>query len=103
MSEEEWTIISADGGRKPNKGRGKKLPDLCAEYGITLILLSPSVHNRRAFDKMRTIVSVWDQIIAIAGDPLQRGKRFMLEPLNQENIGVGRITERLIHPRSPEV
>ena len=71
---------------------------LCAQNNITLILLSPSVHHRKAFDKMRTIISIWDRIVEIAEDPLQRGKRFMLEPLNQENIGVGRITERTIRP-----
>src|SRR4051794_7320785 len=69
FKDEGWTVISADGGRKPNKNRGKKLPQLCAECGITLILLSPAVHNRNSFDKTRTILSVWDQIVEIAADP----------------------------------
>jgi hypothetical protein len=94
IKDEGWTVISADGGRTPNKRRGKKLPRLCAENGITLILLSPAVHNRKAFDKTRTILSVWDQIVEIAVDPSLRGKRYMLEPLNPGNPGVGRLVER---------
>jgi len=84
---EDWTVISADGGRQPNKNRGKKLPCLCAEYGITLIILSPVVHARKAFDKARTIISVWEQIVDIATDPTKRGGRFMLEPLSQSAKG----------------
>jgi hypothetical protein len=100
IKDEGWTVISADGGRKPNKKRGKKLPHLCLEYGVTLILLSPAVHNRKVFDKTRTIISVWERIVEIAADPTKRGRRYMLEPLNQENPGIGRIVERPIHPRS---
>ncbi len=60
LKDEEWLVISADGGRQPNRRRGKKLPHLCAEYGITLIVLSPAVHQRKALDKARTILSAWD-------------------------------------------
>jgi hypothetical protein len=102
FKDEGWTVISADGGRRPNKNRGKKLPLLCAECGITLILLSPAVHNRKSFDKIRTIISVWDQILAIAADPSPRGKRYMLEPLNQDNPGVGRLVEKPVRRSSPE-
>jgi len=102
FKDEGWTVISADGGRTPNKNRGKKLPRLCAEYGVTLILLSPTVHNRKSFDKTRTIISVWDQIVEIAADPSKRGNRYMLEPLNQDNPGVGRLVERPIRPLPPQ-
>lgn len=96
IKDEGWTVISADGGRTPNKKRGKKLPQLCIEYGITLIILSPAVHNRKSFDKARTIISVWDQIL-IATDPSKRGKRYMLEPLSQKyqnNLAVGQLVEK---------
>ena len=66
FKDEGWTVVPADGGRKPNKNRGKKLPLLCVECGITLILLSPTVHNRKSFDKTRTIISVWDQILVVS-------------------------------------
>ena len=100
LKEEGWTIVSADGGKSPNKGRGKKLPHLCAEYGLTLIVLSPSVHMRKAVDKIRTISSVWDEIVTIAADPALKGKRYNLEPLNPENLGIGRLVERrVLRPR----
>lgn len=98
FKEECWTVISADGGRTPNKGRGRKLPQLCMEYGITLILLSPVVHNRKSFDKARTILSVWDRILEIAADRAHRGKRFMIEPRNPTNPGVGRMIEKSARP-----
>ena len=97
-----WTVVSADGGRSPNKRRGKKLPHLCAEYGITLIILSPAVHNRKAIDKARTILSVWDQIVKIAADPSLKGARYALEPLNPENLGIGRLIEKAPRPGPPE-
>lgn len=89
-----WTVISADGARTPNRNRGKKLPRLCVEYGVTLVLLSPKVHGRKSFDKVRTIISVWDRLVEIAADESCRGRRYMLEPLGIENLGVGRLTER---------
>jgi hypothetical protein len=102
FKDEGWTVISADAGRKPNKGRGRKLPLLCAECGITLILLSPVVHSRKSFDKLRTIISVWDQILEIAGDSSLCGKRYMIEPLNLGNPAVGRVVERLVRRSSSE-
>ncbi len=98
LKDEAWTVISADGARRPNRNRGRNLPRLCAEYGLTLIVLSPTVHNRKVFDKARTVISVWSQIVEIASDPKCDGKRYMLEPLNQENPGVGRLSERTIYP-----
>jgi PIN like domain len=100
LKDEGWTVISADGARKPNKNRGRKLPQLCAEYGLTLIVLSPVVHNRKVFDKARTILSVWTQIVEIAADVPGIGKRYMLEPLNRENAGVGRLYERIVRPKT---
>ena len=102
LKDQGWTVVTADGARKPNRRRGKKLPQLCAEYGITLIILSPAIHNRKALDKARTILSVWDQILRIAADPALIGKRYALEPLNSENLGIGRLVERAVRPLPPE-
>ena len=102
LKNEGWTIVSADGARKPNKNRGKKLPRLCAEFGITLIVLSPAVHGRKSFDKARTILSVWDQIVKIAADPSLTGNRYALEPLNQEDLAIGRLVAKMVRP-APKV
>jgi PIN like domain len=101
LKDEGWTVVSADGGRSPNKRRGKKLPHLCAEYGITLIILSPAVHRRKSLDKARTLLSVWDQIVKIAADPSLIGKRYALEPLSSENLGIGRLVEKVVRPPPP--
>lgn len=97
LKDEGWTIISADGAKRPNRRRGKKLPHLCAEFGLTLIVLSPSVHQRKVDDKIRTIASVWDEIVSIAADSALKGKRYNLEPLNPDNLGIGRLVERKVH------
>ena len=99
IRDQDWTVISADGGRTPNRGRGGKLPQLCADFGVTLIILSPRVHNRTAFDKTRTILSVWNRIVEVATDESCRGRRYMLEPTDPNNFGVGRVTERQSPPR----
>ena len=99
LKEQGWTVISADGARRPNKNRGKKLPRLCIENGITLVVLSPVVHRRKVFDKTRTILSVWDELFRIATTPEEKGKRYMLEPLNPYNEGVGKLSAR--PPRLP--
>jgi hypothetical protein len=75
---------------------------LCAEYGITLIILSPSVHARKSIDKARTILSVWDEIVEIAADPSRIGRRYALEPLNPENLGIGRLVEKVVRPPPAE-
>lgn len=83
-----WTIVSADGARRPNAGRGRKLPTLCGELGITLVTLSPTIHARGSFDRMRTILSVWDELIFVASDPSKLGRRYMLEPYGQNKLGL---------------
>ena len=100
IKDEDWTVISADGGRGPNKKRGAKLPRLCAENGVTLILLSPKVHERKVLDKTRTIISVWDRIVEIASDPACRGRRFMVESLGQQNLVLQRRASRTV-PHGP--
>jgi hypothetical protein len=54
LAPEGWTVITSDGGRRPNKKRGEKLPRLCARYAITHVLLSPTVHVRTSFEKLLT-------------------------------------------------
>ena len=95
------TIISADGGRQPNKNRGRKMTQLCVELGITPIVLSPSVHPRKVQYKAKTLLSVWDQVVAIGADPLARGNRYMIDPSDAENPEVGRITQRYVRRSAP--
>ena len=98
LATEGWTVITADGGRTPNRNRGEKLPRLFARLGVTHVLLSPAVHGRTSFEKILTILSVWYPLLEIAADPSQRGKRFFLEPLPSLERGRGRLKERPIPP-----
>jgi len=98
-----WLVISGDDGRKPNKNRGRKLPQLCVENRISLIVLSPAVHRRKKPNKLLTILSVWNEIIEILLNPVKCGNRYMIEPLEQgDDLNRGRITERYIRTQSPE-
>jgi len=98
LAPQGWTVIKADGGRTPNRKRGEKLPHLCARFGVTHVLLSPSVHNRTTLEKLLTIFSVWYPLLEIADDPGRRGRRYVLEPLPSSARGHGRLIEKEIPP-----
>lgn len=94
IASEGWTVITADGGRTPNKNRGQKLTHLCNFYEVTHIVLSPAVHGRVSFEKLLTILSVWYELLAIAADPARRGSRYSLEPVPSLQRGQGRLVLR---------
>lgn len=69
-----WLIITADLGKRSG---GERLPDICRELGIRHVLLSGKLHQRRQFDKMRAIITVWPALKeAHAACP---GARFKLQ------------------------
>jgi hypothetical protein len=96
IAREGWSVITIDGGRQPNKQRGEKLPRLCARFNLTHVILSPAVHQRTAFEKLLTLLSVWYELIDIADDPAMKGRRYALEPLNSGERGRGRLIPREI-------
>jgi hypothetical protein len=98
IARDGWTVITQDGGRTPNKLRGKKLPRLCAEYAVTHVILSPAICQRYAFEKFLTVLSVWYQLIDMADDPANRGNRYALEPAYSGMRGHGRLISRAIPP-----
>lgn len=86
VKDDGWTILAGDRGKK--SGKGKKLPDLCAQYGVTHVLLGPVVHDRPLFPKLLTILSVWHEVIDAANGP--RGLRFQIEPNGMKPSHCGR-------------
>lgn len=69
-----WLIVTADLGKRSGGGR---LPDICQKLGIRHVLLSGKLHQRRQFDKMRAIITVWPALKeAYTADP---GSRFKLQ------------------------
>lgn len=57
-------------------------------------MLSAAIQNRTAFEKLLTVLFVWYELIDIADDPAMKGNRYVLEPLNSNERGRGRLTTR---------
>ena len=73
LANEGWIVVSADRGKQCG---GAKLPQVCAEHGVTHVLLSNSVHELPQFEKMRAILSVWDQLCQLV--TADKGTRYRL-------------------------
>ena len=73
--EGRWVVITSDGGKKSN--RGGKLPRLCEENGITHVVMSPSLHSKRADEKVAALVMVWDRLMTLGNEV--PGTRFKLQ------------------------
>lgn len=72
VKDEGWIILTADRGRKARE----KLPNICAHYKITHIIMSKSVLALKQYQKANAIISVWEQIKACNNAP--KGTRFRL-------------------------
>ena len=70
-----WIVITADSGKGGRK-KGEKLPKLCDIYQVTHIVLTPRVHHQQIFDKTRSLIQVWDDLLKVPEAP--RGSRFSL-------------------------
>jgi hypothetical protein len=73
LAEEGWIVISAD---RAKRSGGPKLPYLCAQFGITHILLSGRIHKQPQFEKAVSVASVWNEIVAASSAP--KGSRYIL-------------------------
>jgi hypothetical protein len=69
-----WLILTSDRGSKSGR---MKLPAICQAYGITHILMGPSVLHLKQIDKARQIVTAWEEIKKCNEAP--RGTRFLLQ------------------------
>ena len=75
---EPWLVLTADMGKRSG---GKRLPDICRELGIRHVLISGKLHQKRQFDKMRAILTVWPDLrTAFDSKP---GSCFKLQQTNQ--------------------
>ena len=76
-AQDGWMLITADLARKAKgKGRENNLAMLCRVYKMTHIVLGPSIHRMKQFDKMRAIFTVWDDLKKAFR--AERGSRFVL-------------------------
>ena len=67
-----YIVITGDTG----KGSGAPLPYLLPRHQMTAIFFSGKIQQRRAFEKVRSIIYLWPDIMAIADDT--PGKRWKI-------------------------
>ena len=72
VKDEGWIILTGDKGRNSRE----KLPQICASYKITHIILSKAIHHQKQHQKAIAIVAVWEQIKDCNNAP--KGTRFRL-------------------------
>lgn len=75
---EPWLVLTADLGKRSG---GKRLPDICRELGIRHVLISGKLHQKKQFDKMRAILTVWPNLKAAFNS--KPGSRFKLQQTNK--------------------
>jgi hypothetical protein len=63
-----WTVITADRARRGSQ-QGGKLPSLCDQFGITHVLISSTLHQRKSDEKVAALVLVWPEILQLSNDP----------------------------------
>ena len=97
-SEEGWIVITSDGGRNPSKGG--KLPELCREHKITHVILSPTLHNKTAADKVAALLLVWNEIELLQKVP--PGSRFKLRYKHTKGVaGLRIVLEKVVETAKP--
>lgn len=69
-----WLIITADSGKRCG---GDRLPQICKTLGIRHVLLSGKLHQRRQFDKIRALMTVWPELKKASASAA--GSRFKLQ------------------------
>jgi len=68
IADEGWIIVTGDSG-KGGTGKGQKLPHLCTQLGVTHIMLSGKLQQKKGFEKVRAIISVWEEICELPAQP----------------------------------
>lgn len=98
VANEGWMIVTQDRGRK-GRSKGEPLPNLCHKLGITHVVLSRRIAQRKSADKVLTILSVWRELLGLFDEPV--GSRFALEPHSSKNpdATLGKLINRTPDPR----
>lgn len=60
-----WIIIGTDLGKK---NHGGKLPLISQRCLVSYVLMSPALHNKNTFDKIRALFAVWPDLLGVAAD-----------------------------------
>jgi hypothetical protein len=74
IAKKRWVVLTNDRAKQCG---GAKLPIICAENGITHILMSASIHDKKQFYKAAIILQLWDDIVKVRDAP--PGSRFKMQ------------------------
>jgi hypothetical protein len=74
IAQEGFILISSDLGRGK---RGRRLPEICIQCGLTHVLVSGKLHNQTQFEKIRGVLVVWPRLLETAQEP--PGTGYMLK------------------------
>lgn len=67
-----WIVVTADRGKRSSRG-GEKLPMLCRQWRVTHAVMSAKIHAMKSIEKIRCLLEVWDDLVALQHAP--RGSR----------------------------
>jgi hypothetical protein len=73
VAKDGWVVLSNDRAKRCG---GAKLPIVCAEHGVTHILLSKSMHGMKQFYKAAAVLHMWDAITEV--HTASPGSRFFI-------------------------
>lgn len=75
IAEEGWIVISGDKGRGGLR-KGQKLKAVCVAFGVTHILVSAKIQEKKVAEKIRIFTSAWERIAETAD--AEPGTRFSM-------------------------
>src|SRR5688572_16364980 len=62
LSAQKESVIVITCDRAKRRG-GAKLPSLCQQYGLTHVLVSGKLHEKKQFEKARAVITVWSDLV----------------------------------------
>ena len=76
-----WLVVTADSAKRRG---GDRLPEICKDLRIRHVLISGKLHQRKQFDKMRAILTVWPDLREAFKS--ESGSRFKLQQAKESFI-----------------
>lgn len=71
--ETDWVVVTADDGGGSKKA---KLPIVCAQLGVTHIVMTPTLHQSPYKEHKQAILTLWPQILVV--ERLPRGTKISM-------------------------
>jgi hypothetical protein len=78
IASEGWVIITGDEGKQSKRAKGEKLPIVCSAYRVTYVSFSRAVVHFNTFEKTRTILNHWKELLVLKDAPRGSGYQIRL-------------------------